>query len=57
MYRNYEKSALMELEYQKTGNYGADYEDEECVDDLSFMYDEDDISDAEYDDYCSEKEM
>ena len=40
MYRNYEKSALMELERQRTGNYGADYEDEEGVDDLVFMYEE-----------------
>lgn len=40
MYRNYEKSALMELERQRTGNYGADYEDEECVGKFSLVHEE-----------------
>lgn len=40
-YNNASSDALSELERQRTGNYGMDYEDEEeCVDDLSFIYEE-----------------
>ena len=40
-YSNTSINAVLELENQRTGNYGMDYEDEEeCVDDLSFIWEE-----------------
>lgn len=37
-YSNTSINAVLELENQRTGNYGADYDD--CEDDLSFIYEE-----------------
>ena len=52
-YENNTTDAALELERQRTGNYGADYDDIYCEDDLTFMYDEDDITDLERDERVS----
>ena len=45
IYKNNDIDAVYELERQRTGNYGEDYE---CEDDTAFMYDEDDWADEKY---------
>ena len=47
-YQNNSIDALLELERQRTGNYGSDY-DIYCEDDLTAVYDEYDKADEEYD--------